>query len=149
MCIRDRAEDNILPLLTSTVQNGRLTLGQQPGTSFRTTKPIVFHVTMKNVTSVAASGAGSISAPKLQADQLLVNLTGSGDASFGQLNASKVTFTVTGSGSVTAAGTTPSQEIVLEGAGKYQGQGLQSKTATVMVRGAGNAAVQVLSLIHI
>ena len=41
------AEENLLPLLTSEVSNGVLTLGTKPGASINPTRPIIYRVTLR------------------------------------------------------------------------------------------------------
>ena len=53
------ADDNVLPLLTSTVSNGTLTLGVETGHSINPAKPIVYFGSPSQVTKTI-SGAGVV-----------------------------------------------------------------------------------------
>ena len=54
------AEDNLLPKIVTTVQNNRLTIRLAPAKRITTRQPIVFSVTMKEITGIYLSGSGSL-----------------------------------------------------------------------------------------
>lgn len=117
------AEDNLLPLITSEVKDGRLTLGVQERTSLQTTKPIHYTVIVKTLTEVVLSGAGTITVPKMALPKLAVTLSGTG--------------------SITAYGTADELMVIVSGAGSFVGSNLAAKTANVTMSGTGSASVNV------
>ncbi len=135
------AEDNILPLLTSEVRGDTLELGVKPGTSINPTKPIRYNLTVKNLTSTALLGSGSISASGLSADQFNASLIGSGDYRLQNVNFKKLIANIAGSGNMTMDGTADSQEVTIPGSGEYQAKDLKSQSADVNIAGSGTATV--------
>ncbi|HEV3237385.1 MAG TPA: head GIN domain-containing protein [Gemmataceae bacterium] len=123
------AEDNLLPLLETTVVDGKLSLGPKKGASINPTKPIEFVVEVKDLQGLEISGAGEMEMKDLQTDRLKVDLSG-----VGQVNLS---------GKV--------DEFVLDmsGAGDFQGADLQTKTATIECSGAGRAVVNVSDILDV
>lgn len=117
------AADDVLPLLTSEVSGGVLRLGPAPGTTIRATRPVVYHLTVAALDSIAVSGAGKVTASNLRTDRLGVDIAGAGR--------------------ITVAGTVDSQDVTISGTGNYDGENLQSATAEVSVKGAGAAVVRV------
>ena len=115
------AEDNLLPVLTSRVSNGVLHLGWKDNINVRTTKPVRYHVTVKDLHAVGISGSGSIRATGIDTDRLAAAISGSGSARF-EGRADVVTLSVNGSGSYNAAD-------------------LQSRTVKVEISGSGDAVV--------
>ena len=115
------AEDNILPLLRSDVENGALILGLRPGVGIVTHKPIVFKLTVKALKGIDASGSGSIDVKGLDADR----------------------FDFEGSGSMQAvvAGRAQEQDVSISGSGEYNGEALTSRSARVNVSGSGDVVV--------
>lgn len=115
------AEDNILPLLRSDVENGVLILGLRPGVGIVTHKPIVFKLTVKELKGIDASGSGSIDVKGLDTDR----------------------FDFEGSGSMQAvvAGRAQEQDVSMSGSGKYNGEALTSRSASVNVSGSGDVVV--------
>jgi len=115
------AEDNILPLLTTEVRNGRLELGVKQ--SISPTREIVYTITVVSLEAVAVSGSGSVTA------------TGIDAGGFG--------VEITGSGTVTPEGVSESLNLSISGSGRFEGEDLVSATGTVSVSGSGNAVVNV------
>ena len=82
------AEDNILPLITSDVVNGTLTLGFKNNTSVSTTRPIRFTITVKSLNSIELNGSGNSTVGNVNTDAMAMVLRGSGNISLGSLQAS-------------------------------------------------------------
>lgn len=117
------AEDNLLPLLTSDVNTGRLVLGPKEGSSVDPTKAIVYTLTIKSLTELQLSGACTVNASDLSGPSLKVR--------------------VSGASGVTLAGKVDHQEISLTGACNYNAENLDSKTVVINTSGAGTAVVKV------
>jgi Putative auto-transporter adhesin, head GIN domain len=137
------AEDNLLPLLTSTVDNGTLVLDEQDNTILRPKKEIRYRLSVKDLREIQVSGSGNVEVAKLQADQLVLDISGSGNLTIGQLTASSLTVDLSGSGDADIAGTVTDQQVEISGSSDYRAENLASKTATVKVSGSGNARVHV------
>jgi len=137
------AEDNILPLLTSDVSGGRLTLGVKPFTSISPTKPINYTLTVKVLSEVEVSGAGDVVASGLTASNMRLTISGSGSTTLTNLSTSSTTVSVSGSGVVTLSGQTQSQDVTISGTGSYRTGDFASKTAKVEVSGEGDVLVRV------
>jgi hypothetical protein len=121
--LRIEADADVLPLLTSTVSNGTLTLGTQPNTTFQTSDPIHYTLTVKSLDTFDESGAGAVTATGIAANSLSVQMSGTG--------------------AVTMAGNVSTLKLNLTGTGTFDGSELASKTATVVVGGTGHAVVNV------
>ena len=117
------AAPDVLPKLTSGVSGGVLRLRLAPGTTIKTTRPVVYHLTVAALDSIAVAGAGAVTASNLRADRLAVDIGGAGR--------------------ITLAGTVDSQVVTISGTGNYDGEDLQSATADVTVDGAAKAVVRV------
>jgi hypothetical protein len=119
------AAPDVLPKLTSGVSGGVLRLRLAPGTTIKNAGPVVYHLTVAALDSIAVAGAGAVTASNLQADRLAVDITGAGH--------------------VTLAGAVDSQVVTITGTGNYDGENLQSATADVTVDGAAKAVVRASS----
>jgi hypothetical protein len=115
------ADKNVLPDLTSTVSDGILQLGTRRGTMMINAGPIRYRIGVKDLSSVAILGSGTITVPKLDTQNIRVDLSGSG--------------------TVQLAGTTDGQQLTISGSGRYEGRDLESRTATVDISGSGSARV--------
>ena len=115
------AEDNLLPLLTSTVSGDTLSLGVKSGSRIIPTKPIVFTLTVTQLSAVTLSGAGSINAVNISVPALDVTLSGAGQ--------------------MTISGSAPSQTALVSGVGSYNAKAFQTDATQVTISGTGSATV--------
>jgi hypothetical protein len=115
------ADDNVLPVLTSEVENSVLHLGTKPRTTVQTRNPIRYRVTLKDLTSIELSGSGSVSGANLQVNALRADISGSG--------------------TIDLAGTADQQEVNVSGSGRYEAAELPSRSVTIEISGSGNATV--------
>lgn len=115
------AEDNIMPLLTTTVSGSRLELGSRE--SYSPTKGIVYTITVIDLVGLELSGSGDVIVDGLATDALEVTINGSGD--------------------VVTTGTAHDLEVAINGSGDYNGADLASATGSVRVSGSGSATVNI------
>ena len=113
------ADDNILPLIHSDVRDGVLYLRTEKG--FNTREGIAVRITVPNLESIRAAGAGKFDITELKND--------------------KFTVRTMGATSLTASGETKSVEIHNEGAGKIDTDGLHAQKAKVEISGAASVDV--------
>ena len=113
------AEDNILPLLTSEVRDGRLELGSD--SSFSTSEGITYTITAADFDGLTIRGSADVVASGIDSDSF--------DA------------TVTGSGDIDAAGTTEDLTVRISGSGDFRGVDLTATTADVDISGSGSVVV--------
>lgn len=118
-----KADDNLLPYLTSTMEGGTLHLGVRNNVLIQTHLPIVYTVTARNLKAVHLSGSGSAKLDSLSTDRLEIDVTGSGD--------------------VVASGRAGHQTISISGSGSYNGAACQGTTGEVHISGSGNVTVNV------
>jgi len=157
------AEDNVLPFLTSDVNNGTLTLAIKLD-STSPTKPIKYTLTVKNIVALSSNSSGSIKAGDLvsasgfqatlsssgsldlssiKSDKVSVGITGSGSATIASLNTQSLTTDLTGNGKLTVSGQATDQLISVSGSGDFNGENLVSKTAVATTNSPGNILIQV------
>jgi hypothetical protein len=138
------AEDNILPRITTTVTGDTLHIDFK-NDNFQTnvipTKPIVFHLTVKNISGVQLSGAGSVDAANLTSDNLSVSSSGAGSMHLLSITAQSIHSEISGVGNIELSGKAASQTINISGSGSYNAPDLESQNASVNISGAGGATV--------
>lgn len=115
------AEDNILPLLTSDVSNGTLSLGAKPDANFSLTKPAVYKLSVKNLKAFRLNGSANTTAANIRTPQLEVVITGSGNTTF--------------------SGIADHQDVSVSGSGKYDAFELESKQSKVILSGSGDVFI--------
>jgi len=114
-----RADDNLLPFLTSQVRNGTLILDSRGSYRTRTTPQAV------------------ITVPNLD----FVNISGSGSAVMAGVNNRSLELLIQGSGDVRATGRTGHVKASIQGSGNADLRGLAAGRADVAVMGSGNVWV--------
>ena len=158
------AEDNLIPLLTSEVENGVLKLDVVRGRNIDPTKPIIYNVTVKDLKNITLAGSGNIYSTPLKADQMTVMLAGSGNieleevastdfnvtiAGSGNINVDEISTesvdaTIDGSGDIQIAGETQEQKLDVFGSGSYLAGDLQSQTIDINISGSGSVTAWVV-----
>lgn len=121
------AEDNILPLLTSEVRNGRLVLGARR--SISPTREIVYTITVVSLEGVSVSGSG------------IVTATG--------IDVSGFDVEISGSGTVVPEGVADQIDLSISGSGRFDGDELVSSSGHVSISGSGRAVVKVTDVLDV
>ncbi|MBN2256658.1 MAG: DUF2807 domain-containing protein, partial [Anaerolineaceae bacterium] len=109
----------------------------------KTSDPLRFFLTIKNIHSIKLSGAGTIKATTIKSESLLLINSGAGSQVIDNLEATSFTVELSGAGSMDVAGKIGEQIIKLSGAGSYNASRLESQKAKVILSGVGNAKVWV------
>jgi hypothetical protein len=115
------ADDNLLPLFTSEVKDGTLSLSYAKDKSFQSKNRPIYHVSVANLRELDVAGAGDVKASKLDSNALSVVVTGSSD--------------------VHLAGRAGDLMLLVSGSSSVDAGGLQAKSAKVTVSGASEATV--------
>jgi hypothetical protein len=134
-------DDNILPLITSTVSNGTLTLSIKPGNSLGQLTQLSYKLTVATLRGLTVSGAATVTASGINADSLTLTLNGAATLTGTNITASTLAVTLNGASSVTISGQGHTQKISMSGASKYDGSHFTTHSATVSVSGAGDVSV--------
>ena len=116
------SDDNVLPLVRSDVAGGVLSLGPESTGVVRVTR-LSYTLTVKTLKGISVHGDASVSAAGIHTPSLAV--------------------TMDGDSRVQVAGQAQSQDVTINGSGRYDASGLVNRTANVDVNGAGNAVVNV------
>lgn len=135
------ADDNIAPLITTTVEDGKLVVGLKPGASFRTRSRMYAEVGFREIASVLVRGSGDVRADRISAPIFEATIRGSGDVSIDALDSDAVALSIAGSGDFTAAGRAAKLGVVIVGSGDVRADKLQAREVAVRIRGSGDARV--------
>ncbi len=138
------AEDNILPKIVSSVENGVLTLGFE--TNIRQdqvipTKEMVYYLNVVEIDTLTINGAATLEASGLVLQGLTVNINGTGDFNLNDIQATRLEVSIDGGADVTVSGVGGEQIVVINGAGKYNAENFQTSTTNITMNGLGDATV--------
>lgn len=123
------SDDDILPVIESTVENGTLELDVENGEFVDSFTRLVYTVTVVNLSSVSLDGAGSIRVEDLTTGALEVDLDGAGE------------FVI--------SGTATSQTIDIDGASSYNGRDFATAQTTIRIDGAADVTVRVSDMLDV
>lgn len=135
------AEDNLMPLLISDVEDGRLVLGSREPIS--PTQGIVYNVTVSELEVVFVGGSGELNASGIDSPAFEISVSGSGSVLLTDLDTEELVVDMSGSGEVEVTGTAGHLDLSISGSADYLGEGLTAATAVVEVSGSGDAVVNV------
>jgi hypothetical protein len=113
------ADDNILPIIETTVNGDTLSIGSKK--SYSTSVGVTVKITVPELNGVSVTGSGNIGVTGLKSGDMEARITGSGDITLNGA-ADRLRAEITGSGDVRAGD-------------------LAAKDARVTVTGSGNATV--------
>ncbi len=138
-----QADDNLLPYITTEVENGKLVIGFQRGVSVSTSSPIRFTLMVKELNALELSGSGKTRSGPLRSQDFGVHLSGSGDIRMESLDAATLTAVISGSGNMEIPGKVGTQHIRISGSGRYRAPDLASQSAEVTISGSGDCTLRV------
>ena len=140
-----RADDNILPLIeTTVVERGglpTLEITTKKGSGFSTSNPIVATIDLITLRALSISGSGDVVGEALKTPGLSVAISGSGNVKLRQIAADEVSAKVSGSGDIEFSGRAARLGVSISGSGDVKARGLEADDVTVTVAGSGDADV--------
>jgi hypothetical protein len=134
-------DDNIVPLIETEIENGKLKIRWTERNLSVNYKNLVILVEAKDIESLSIAGSGDIVADTLNAKEFKVSVAGSGGVRIKQLNAGEVTASISGSGDIHLAGRAQSIKTKIAGSGDIKAGNLETKSASVSIAGSGNVAL--------
>ena len=143
--VQVQADDNLLPLLESVVEPGRdgavLHLRWKSGERISTRSPARVSVTVPELKSIAAAGAGDIRIDSFKTPSFKLSISGSGDARMAGLQTDDLTVGIAGSGDVRGTGQAAKLSLSISGSGDVKLGELRADEVTVRIAGSGDAEV--------
>lgn len=136
-------DDNVVPHVITEVRDGTLVIRMEDGVSVNPSVPLVYNVTVRDISSLGLSGAGNVEANDLKTRDFKLKLSGAGHVMLGNFAGETLDLSVSGAGDVTVSGMVGSQKVAISGAGRYKADDLRSDTANVVTSGVGSASVWV------
>lgn len=135
------ADDNVMPLITTEVNDGVLTIGSKSTLGLQATTELRYDLTVRDLRSVRLAGAGNLGMDGFQTDDLALAITGAGSMSVQNLDVNNLDVALNGLGSLEVSGEADRQEVGLTGSGDYSAGDLQSGVADVTLSGLGSITI--------
>ncbi len=144
LAVSIEGEDNIVPLIKTTVSGSTLHIDAESNNATLTTRQLIVYVTVPNLESLRLTGSGDADVSEWKAGSLKLETSGSGDIVFDNLQADFITARTNGSGDIKIrGGQADRQSIRTNGSGDYGAGSLQSGEAEVVTSGSGDVTVWV------
>jgi hypothetical protein len=102
---------------------------------------VKYNLTVRKLTGLEIAGAVRVNASDIETDRLALKLSGAGQVNIKALSAEVLEVDSPGAGAINISGKVGEQRIAISGAGSYKAPKLESRRASVDLRGAGQATV--------
>ena len=135
------ADDNIAPLIETSLLGGTLVIGVRAGAAFRTRTDMQVRLQARQLNGVVLRGSGNVRVDRVDADVFDATLQGSGDITVDSLRAEAVAVSIAGNGDVRIKGAARTVGVVLDGSGDVYCGDLVAQQVAVRIRGSGDARV--------
>lgn len=137
-------DDNLVEFIETDVSGNTLTISTEPNVDIDPTDDVVYRLGCPELTEVVLTGAGTIDlAECTTTGELDLELAGAGAIVANDLRLSTVHVSLPGAGSIVASGTADRLEVVVAGAGDFDGADLQVIDADVESLGVGRITLWV------
>jgi hypothetical protein len=134
-------DDNVMGYIKADVKDGTLRLGFEDGINIISTTRLVFHVGVDDLSRLTIFGSGNIETEWLEADRLKVEIYGSGNVRVADMAVGSFETDIYGSGSIQLAGEVKTQDLSINGSGKYLAGEVCSEQVSVWVNGSGDSTI--------
>ena len=140
------ADDNLLPQLSTKVQNGVLIFNNSVSSWRQRVDPsdrILVTITVTELTSINFPSAGQMTIEDIKSSQLLLTASGAGSINLTNAEVDDLTVKLSGAGSIDADGEGDFLDVSISGAGSFDGGNYKVESADASISGVGSATVWV------
>jgi hypothetical protein len=137
--IEIKTDDNIIPLIETSVSGGKLIISDKN----YNLKPTTLHyfITVNDLKGISVSGSANLSCDStLSSDTFIAEISGSGDMSL-DLEVDNLESAISGSGSMRFAGKADLLSASITGSGELGAMDLEAKEVLLAITGSGDADV--------
>jgi hypothetical protein len=135
------ADDNIEPMVETTVDGDALVVRLKRGASFRTNHKVFVDVVFTTLTGARQHGSGDLHIDKLSGPKFESRIDGSGDLHIDDARVGAFAVDVAGSGDVVLAGTADEARFGVAGSGDIHARNFAARKVSVSISGSGDAQV--------
>jgi hypothetical protein len=137
------ADDNLLPLIETVVEDGTLQIRTRRAVSIHTRKLRVF-VTARQLDRLSMAGSGEIDADRVDGARAQFDIGGTGTVRVGKVDAERIVVGVGGSGDLRVeGGSARTVSLSIGGSGNIDLARVRAESANVSIAGSGDASLWV------
>jgi hypothetical protein len=137
------AEDNVLALVETVIDDGVLVVRFKPHLSLNTSREVVVHATAPSIDLLESSGGSKMRAELVPVDDLKIESSGGGDVQAHQVAAKKLRASVSGGGALVLDGTADEVKLSMSGGSRCKGDKLQARSLRIQASGGSTARLAV------
>ncbi|UCH61425.1 MAG: DUF2807 domain-containing protein [Anaerolineales bacterium] len=134
-------DDNVMEYIKADVKDGTLHIGFEDGINIISTTRLVFHVGVDDLSRLTVFGSGKIETDWLEADTVALKVYGSGNIRVADMSVGNIETDLYGSGLIQLAGEVNTQDVSINGWGKYMAGDVCSERVRVWVNGSGDSTI--------
>jgi len=135
------ADDNIEPLIETTVEGDSLVVRMKKGASFSTHHNVVVNVVFTSLTAVQQHGSGDLHIDKVSGPKFESTIAGSGDLQIDSAQVGSFALSIAGSGDVVIAGSADEARFGVAGSGDINARNFAARKVSISISGSGDAHV--------
>ena len=135
------ADDNIEPMVETTVDGDALVVRLKKGSSFHTSHKVFVDVVFTSLTAAQQHGSGDLRIDKLSGPRFESTIAGSGDLQIENAQVGSFALSIAGSGDVVISGTADDARFGVAGSGDINARNFAAKKVSVSISGSGDAHV--------
>jgi len=140
-------DDNLMPQLSTQVVNGRLEIVNTESDFNKRVSPtegVQINLTVKDLSSIIVSTAGSVNIKGLEVDSLDFTISGISSVTLEDVKLDSLKYVISGVGNTTADGEVGNLNLTMSGVGGFEGENLAVQSANAVLSGAGSATIWVI-----
>lgn len=142
-----KADDNLLPQLSTEVVSGTLTIKSLEtdwNAMVNPSEPVKIEITVRDLNTIVLSApVGTLEVNDLQAGTLNLVVSGGAQVRLNGISVDLLDSVLSGAGDIQVSGTADEIKLVLSGLGDFNAADLQSNKADIELSGMGGATVRV------
>jgi hypothetical protein len=133
--VRIDADDQVLPLVETRVENGELHIGFKPHTSFHSMQPVTVTIQTPQLRGVGASGGSIVRATFTRANEAEIDASGGSEIRARGVDAGRLLVSGSGGSKLNVQGRADTLRLEMSGGTELHGQDLSVKDAQVHASG--------------
>jgi hypothetical protein len=148
--LRIEGEPDVVATVKTIIREGELTLDIDASwfdktwnavTSSVVGRVLKYYLTVKDLDGIYVKGAGSVRMEGLRTESLYLTLKGAGEINLTGLESGMTDVDLPGAGRIALMGKSDRLQVMMKGAGSFEGSQLECRDAKVTLRGVGKATV--------
>jgi hypothetical protein len=133
------ADDNVLPLVETIIDDGVLVVRFKPHQWLRTEHTVVVHVTAPSIDALESSGGSGLKADLTATNELSIESSGGGDVQAHNVAVKKLKAQVSGGGALILDGSADNVKLSMSGGSRCKGEKLQARVVRIQASGGSTA----------